>query len=58
MELFEYASGARMHAALYLPMQNLTFLLSDEFLLKILIFLKNCHKSYTEVYVSLFNHRV
>ena len=58
MELFEYVSGARMHTALYLPMQNLEYLITEEFILKTLIFLKNCHKSYTEVYISLFNHRV
>jgi hypothetical protein len=58
MELFEYACGARMHAALYLPFQNLSFILTEEFILKMLLFLKNCHKSFTEIFISLFNHRV
>ena len=58
MELFELVSGARMHAALYLPMQDATSLLSDALLIKINLFLKNCHKSFTEMFVVLFNNRV
>lgn len=58
MELFELASGARMHAALYLPQQNLNSILSEQLLLKIILFLKNCHKSFSEMFISLFNNRV
>lgn len=58
MELFEYVSGARMHAALYLPCQDMSSLVTEGLILKILFFLKNCHKSYTEMFIVLFNNRV
>lgn len=58
MEIFEFISGARMHAALYLPKQNLEHALTESLFIKILFFLKNCHKSFTEIFVALFNNRV
>jgi len=58
MELFEYVSGARMHAALYLPGQDMSNLITDALIIKILLFLKNCHKSFTEMFIVLFNNRV
>ncbi len=58
MELVEFVSGARMHAALYLPLQDMSALLDTALLLKISLFLKNCHKSFTEMFVVLFNNRV
>jgi len=58
MELFEYVSGARMHVCLYFPLQNLTNLITETFLNKLYIFLKNCNKTFTEIYISLYNNRV
>lgn len=58
MEIFEYVSGARMHTAFYLPLKELTFVLSYEFFSKLFFFLKNCYKALVEMFVSLFNHRM
>lgn len=58
MELFEYVSGARMHTCLYFPNQRLDNLLTDEFLMKTAIFVKNSNKTFTEIYVALYNNRV
>ena len=58
MEILEYVSGARMHAALYIPNETLGHLLTFEFLYKILIFLRNCQKSFSEMFIVLYNNRV
>lgn len=58
MELFEYVSGARMHAALYFPTQSLDLLLSNSLILKIVLFLRNAQKSISEMFISLYNNRV
>ena len=58
MELVEYVSGARMHAALYAPAVDASTTLTASFFFKLLTFLKTCHKSYTEMFISLFNNRV
>ena len=58
MEIFEFVSGARMHTAFYLPFKDLTFILSNAFFDKIFFFLKNCYKAFTEMFISLFNHRM
>ena len=58
MELFEYASGARMHCGIYVPGQSLNSIISTTFLQKLYIFLKNSQKSYTEMYIALYNNRV
>lgn len=57
MELFEFVAGARMHVALYIPCQELS-IFSIDFLIKLLKFLRNCYKSFTEVFIALFNNRV
>nr|Q5DUX5.1 RecName: Full=NADH-ubiquinone oxidoreductase 49 kDa subunit; AltName: Full=NADH dehydrogenase subunit 7 [Nyctotherus ovalis]CAI38863.1 NADH dehydrogenase subunit 7 [Nyctotherus ovalis] len=58
MELYEYISGARMHTALYYPNQTLDHILTNELLAKILIFSRNSEKTYTEIYIALYNNRV
>ncbi len=58
MELVEYVSGARMHACLYLPSQELYGLITDGFILKTYTFLRQCYKSFSEMFISLFNNRV
>lgn len=57
MELFEFVAGARMHVALYIPCQELN-IFSIDFLIKLLKFLRNCYKSFTEMFIALFNNRV
>ncbi len=58
MELVEYVSGARMHAALYLPAQDLYKFITTGFITKLLLFIRGCYKSYTEMFIALFNNRV
>jgi hypothetical protein len=57
MELFEYVSGARMHVAFYLPGTELCFFGLD-FFFTILLFLRNCYKAFSELFICLFNNRV
>ena len=58
MELVEYVSGARMHAALYLPNQDISEFITFEFLLKVTKLCKIIIKSLTEMFISLYNNRV
>ena len=58
MEIFEYVSGARMHVAFYIPCKNLVSILTTELYYKLVFFIRNCHKSFTEMFVALFNNRV
>jgi len=58
MELVEYISGARMHACLYTPLQSLQSIVTQEFIAKVLILISNFNKTFTEIYISLYNNRV
>jgi NADH-quinone oxidoreductase subunit D len=58
MELFEYISGARMHAAIYFPEQCLDSVFTDSLLLKLILYLKSAQKDFTEMFIALYNNRV
>lgn len=57
MELLEYISGARMHVCLYAPNQTLAHVITDEFIAKLLVFNRNVSKTFTEIYISLYNNK-
>jgi hypothetical protein len=58
MEIIEYLSGARMHACLYMPLQNFDNIITQAFLSKIYLYIRNSYKTYTELYIALYNNKV
>jgi NADH:ubiquinone oxidoreductase subunit D len=58
MELCEYVTGARMHVAIYVPFEDSTGVLNINFLGKLVYFLKNAVKTFSELYLALVENRV
>jgi len=58
MEFYERVSGARMHAAFYRPNEVDWSGFNFQFFLDVLFFLKNTHKSITEMFVILATNNI
>ena len=58
MEFYERASGARMHAAFNRPANYFNYFLDKQFLIDILLFIKNCYVTLNEMHNVLTYNKI